>query len=171
MFGYNSFGWRFPSAVAGAVAVVVLVRLTRRLTGSTLIGLIAGLLLALDGFSFACRGSGCSTSSCRCSSWPAVACLVVDRDTVRARVRAMDGDRRGSARAAGASRPVCSWGRVCGQVERGLVPRVLRRPVAVLGPRRVAGGGGREPTRTMLRRGLPGAVWALGAVPVLTYLA
>ena len=52
LFGYNSFGWRFPSAVAGAVAVVVLARLARRLTGSTLLGLVAGLLLALDGFSF-----------------------------------------------------------------------------------------------------------------------
>ena len=52
LFGYNSLGWRFPSAVAGAVAVVVLVRLARRLTGSTLLGLLAGLLLALDGFSF-----------------------------------------------------------------------------------------------------------------------
>ena len=38
--------------MAGAVAVVVLVRLARRLTGSTLLGLLAGLLLALDGFSF-----------------------------------------------------------------------------------------------------------------------
>src|SRR4029453_4402882 len=52
-FGYNSFGWRFPSAVAGTIAVVLLVRLARRLTGSTLLGLLAGLLLTLDGFSFA----------------------------------------------------------------------------------------------------------------------
>ncbi|MFP5370330.1 MAG: glycosyltransferase family 39 protein, partial [Actinomycetes bacterium] len=52
LFGYNSFGWRFPSAVAGALAVVVLVRLARRLTGSTLLGLVAGLLLTLDAFSF-----------------------------------------------------------------------------------------------------------------------
>src|SRR5688500_1805961 len=52
LFGYNSLGWRFPSAVAGAVTVVILVRLARRLTGSTLLGLVAGLLLALDGFSF-----------------------------------------------------------------------------------------------------------------------
>jgi dolichyl-phosphate-mannose--protein O-mannosyl transferase len=28
-----------------------------------------------------------------------------------------------------------------------------------------------RPSRTVLRRGLPGAAWALGAVPVLTYLA
>src|SRR3954453_3056509 len=52
LFGYNSFGWRFPSAVAGAVGVVVLFRVTRRLTGSTLLGTVAGLLFALDGFSF-----------------------------------------------------------------------------------------------------------------------
>jgi dolichyl-phosphate-mannose--protein O-mannosyl transferase len=52
LFGYNSFGWRFPSAVAGTIAVVVLVRLTRRLTGSTFLGLVAGLVIALDGMSF-----------------------------------------------------------------------------------------------------------------------
>ena len=45
MFGYDSFGWRIPSVVAGTVTVVVLTRLTRRLTGSTLLGLVAGLLL------------------------------------------------------------------------------------------------------------------------------
>ena len=32
LFGYNSFGWRFPSAVAGAVAGVIQVRRTRRRT-------------------------------------------------------------------------------------------------------------------------------------------
>ena len=52
LLGYDSVGWRFPSAVAGAIAVVVLTRLGRRLTGSTVLGLLAGLLLALDGFSF-----------------------------------------------------------------------------------------------------------------------
>ena len=30
LFGYDSFGWRFPSAVAGSLAVVVLALLARR---------------------------------------------------------------------------------------------------------------------------------------------
>src|SRR3954447_26961682 len=88
LFGYNSFGWRFPSAVAGAVAVVVLVRLGRRLTGSTVLGLLAGLLLALDGFSFSLSRIGLLDAFLQVLVLSAVACLVVDRDTVRARVRA-----------------------------------------------------------------------------------
>ena len=91
LFGFDSFGWRFPSAVAGAVAVVVLVRLARRLTGSTLLGLLAGLLLALDGFSFSLARIGLLDAFLQAFVVAAVACLVVDRDSVRARVRAMDG--------------------------------------------------------------------------------
>ncbi len=80
VFGYNSLGWRFPSAVAGAVTVVVLVRLTRRLTGSTLMGLIAGLLLALDGFAFTVGRIGLLDVFLQALVISAVACLVVDRD-------------------------------------------------------------------------------------------
>src|SRR5947209_13389110 len=91
LFGYNSFGWRFPSAVGGTVAVVVLTRLTRRLTGSTLLGLLAGLLLAMDGFSFSLARIGLLDVFLQAFTVGAVACLVVDRDTVRARIRAMNG--------------------------------------------------------------------------------
>ena len=41
----DSFGWRVSAAVVGALTVLVLARLVRRLTGSTLIGCLAGLLL------------------------------------------------------------------------------------------------------------------------------
>src|SRR3712207_7652382 len=42
-FGFDPFGWRFASAVAGTLMVLVMVRLVRRLTGSTLLGGVAGL--------------------------------------------------------------------------------------------------------------------------------
>ena len=74
--------------MAGAVAVVVLVRLTRRLTGSTLLGLLAGLLLALDGFSFTLSRIGLLDVFLQVFVLGAVACLVVDRDVVRERIRA-----------------------------------------------------------------------------------
>src|SRR6266487_5664957 len=45
------YGYRIPSAIAGTLAVLILVRLTRRMTRSTLLGAIAGLLLAVDGLS------------------------------------------------------------------------------------------------------------------------
>ncbi len=48
-FGMTPFGWRFSAAVAGSLMVVVMVRLGRRLTGSTALGCVAGLLLSLDG--------------------------------------------------------------------------------------------------------------------------
>jgi len=45
----NSFGWRIGVALAGIVAVWLIVLITRRLTGSTLLGVIAGGLMAIDG--------------------------------------------------------------------------------------------------------------------------
>ena len=51
IFGMNAFGWRFSSALVGTLMVLVMCRLVRRLTGSTLLGCIAGALLALDGLS------------------------------------------------------------------------------------------------------------------------
>ncbi|HVV30852.1 MAG TPA: glycosyltransferase family 39 protein [Mycobacteriales bacterium] len=52
IFGDNPFGWRFASALVGTLSVIILVRLARRLFGSTLLGGFAGLLLALDGMEF-----------------------------------------------------------------------------------------------------------------------
>jgi dolichyl-phosphate-mannose--protein O-mannosyl transferase len=49
LFGNNEFGWRFSAAVAGTLAVLLLIRIGRRLFASTLLGCLAGLLLALDG--------------------------------------------------------------------------------------------------------------------------
>ena len=79
-FGMDSFGWRISSAVVGALTVLVLARLVRRLTGSTIIGCLAGLLLALDGvhvvMSRLALLDGFLTFWIVC----AVACLVADHD-------------------------------------------------------------------------------------------
>jgi dolichyl-phosphate-mannose--protein O-mannosyl transferase len=48
-FGVTPFGWRIMVALLGILAVLITVRVGRRLTRSTLIGGIAGLLLTLDG--------------------------------------------------------------------------------------------------------------------------
>lgn len=45
----NGAGWRFSAAIAGALTVLIVARIGRRLTGSTLLGCAAGLLLAVDG--------------------------------------------------------------------------------------------------------------------------
>ena len=49
IFGMNPFGWRVAVAVLGTVSVLLLARLVRRMTGSTVLGTIAGFLLAIDG--------------------------------------------------------------------------------------------------------------------------
>jgi dolichyl-phosphate-mannose--protein O-mannosyl transferase len=53
LLGDNELGWRVPSAVAGTLTVLILIRVVRRMTRSTLLDGIAGLLLALDGLSVA----------------------------------------------------------------------------------------------------------------------
>ncbi|MGC0142810.1 dolichyl-phosphate-mannose--protein mannosyltransferase [Pseudactinotalea sp. Z1732] len=45
----NPVGWRFGAAIVGALSVLMLVRIGRRLFNSTLLGAVAGLLLAVDG--------------------------------------------------------------------------------------------------------------------------
>ncbi|SCX38692.1 Dolichyl-phosphate-mannose-protein mannosyltransferase [Klenkia marina] len=173
-FGYDSFGWRFPSLVAGTVAVVVLTRLARRLTGSTLLGLVAGLLMALDGFAFTVGRIGLLDVFLQMFVICAVACLVVDRDRVRARVRAH------ADAAAGFALGPRGW-RLAAGVLFGCAAAVKWSGVYFLAFFAVLSlfweraawreAGVPSPTRTTLRRGLPGAVWALGLLPVLTYLA
>jgi dolichyl-phosphate-mannose-protein mannosyltransferase len=174
LFGYNSFGWRFPSAVAGAVAVVVLVRLARRLTGSTLLGMVAGLLLALDGFSFSLSRIGLLDVFLQVLVLGAVACLVVDRDVVRARVRQAGGGASGFALGPRGWRIAAGFlfGCACAVKWSGVYFLAFFAVLSLFWDRAAWREAGIvRPTRTTVRRGLPGAVWALGIVPVLTYLA
>ena len=48
-FGMDPFGWRIAAAVVGSLMVLVMCRFVRRVTGSTALGLVGGLLLSLDG--------------------------------------------------------------------------------------------------------------------------
>ncbi len=49
VFGMDPEGWRMASAVIGALMVLLMCRFVRRVTGSTMLGLVAGLLLSIDG--------------------------------------------------------------------------------------------------------------------------
>lgn len=82
LFGFNSFGWRISGVVIGALTVLVLARLVRRMTGSTVIGCIAGLLLAIDGMHFVM--SRLALLDIFLTFWIVcgVACLVADRDWI-----------------------------------------------------------------------------------------
>ena len=85
-FGMDPFGWRIASAVVGALMVLVLVRLTRRLTGSTMLGLVAGLLLAFDGLHFVLSRLALLDIFLASFILCAVTCLVNDRDWHRRRL-------------------------------------------------------------------------------------
>src|SRR5215213_1374074 len=175
VFGYDSVGWRFPSAVAGAIAVVVLVRMGRRLTGSTVLGLLAGLLLAVDGLSFTLGRLGLLDIFLQLFVVSAVACVLVDRDRMRERIRGglpvpVTGFRlgpRGWRIAAGVL-----FGCACAVKWSGVYFLAFFAVLSLFLERSAwREAGVQHPTRTALRRGLPGASWALAAVPVLSYLA
>ena len=85
-FGMDPFGWRIASAVAGALMVLVMCRLVRRMTGSTLLGCVAGVLLMLDGLQFVLSRLALLDIFLALFLLCAVACLVADRDWYRARL-------------------------------------------------------------------------------------
>ena len=85
-FGMDAFGWRISAAVIGALTILVLARLVRRMTGSTVIGCLAGLLLALDGAHLVM--SRLALLDVFLTFWIvcAVACLVADHDWMTSRL-------------------------------------------------------------------------------------
>lgn len=85
-FGMDPFGWRIASAVVGSLMILLMVRLVRRLTGSTLLGCVAGLLLCLDGMHLVL--SRLALLDIFLAFWilAAVTALVVDRDWTRERM-------------------------------------------------------------------------------------
>ena len=87
-FGLNSFGWRFATAVIGSLAILLLARITRRMTRSTLLGCVAGLLMALDGLEFVMSRTALLDIFLMFWVLAAFGCLVVDRDLTRARLAA-----------------------------------------------------------------------------------
>jgi dolichyl-phosphate-mannose--protein O-mannosyl transferase len=86
LFGMNAFGWRFASLVFGTLLVLVTIRLVRRVSRSTLIGGIAGLLLAFDGLAFVMSRTALLDIFLAFFVLAGVACLAADRDWMRARL-------------------------------------------------------------------------------------
>ena len=94
-FGVNSFGWRFSAALIGSLGILLLARIARRMTRSTLLGCIAGLLLALDGLEFVMSRTALLDIFLMFWILATFGCLVVDRDVSRARLaRAVAGPPR-----------------------------------------------------------------------------
>jgi dolichyl-phosphate-mannose--protein O-mannosyl transferase len=83
LFGMNSFGWRFMPLVFGTLLVLMTIRMARRLSRSTLIGAIAGILLTFDGLAFAMSRIALLDGFQAFFLVAAVACVVADRDFYR----------------------------------------------------------------------------------------
>ena len=85
-FGMTPFGWRVASAVVGSLMVLVMIRLARRVTRSTMLGLVAGLLMCFDGLQLVLSRLALLDLFLAFFMLCAVSCMVADRDWVRARM-------------------------------------------------------------------------------------
>ncbi len=180
LFGYNSLGWRFPSALAGTIAIVALARIVRRMTRSTFLGLVAGVLLTFDGLSFVLSRTGLLDVFLQPFILTAFACLLIDRDRYRARLGEFVSTMDSALGTLGPQVGPRGW-RLSAGVLLGLACSVkwsgayFLAGFAILSvvwdraARKSAGVS--RPTRGAALRDLPGAAWALGVVPVLAYLA
>ncbi|QCC78784.1 phospholipid carrier-dependent glycosyltransferase [Nocardioides daphniae] len=100
VFGMDPTGWRMASAIIGSLMVLVMCRFATRVTGSVFLGLLAGLLLSLDGLHLVLSRLALLDIVLAFFMLLGVHCVVADRQWFRARVaRAADG-------------PVSEWGPV-----------------------------------------------------------
>jgi dolichyl-phosphate-mannose-protein mannosyltransferase len=86
IFGLNSFGWRVAALVFGSLLVLMTIRLVRRVSRSTLIGSIAGVLLTFDGLAFVMSRIALLDVFLAFFLVAGVACLAADRDWFRNRL-------------------------------------------------------------------------------------
>jgi len=180
VFGLTPFGWRFAAAAAGSVAILMVARVARRMTRSTLLGCVAGLLLALDGLEFVMSRTALLDIFVMVWVLAAFGALVADRDRTR-------GVYAGAVIAAGGPggappRLGVRWWRLAAGVCLGLacaskwngiwyVPAFFALTLAWdTGARRAAGLTRRRRTGAVLRAA--GArLAAFAVVPLVTYLA
>ena len=86
LLGYTPTGWRLASVVAGTFVVFLTIRVVRRMTRSTLMGAIGGILIICDGVSFVMSRMALLDVFQEVFILAAFACLIADRDQVRARL-------------------------------------------------------------------------------------
>lgn len=109
LFGYNEFGWRISAAVAGIVAVLLIMRIARRMFGSTVLGCAAGLLMALDGMQLVMSRAALLDIFLMLFVLAAFGCLLIDRDQRRRRWLRVLEDGGDLARPGLANRPRWNW--------------------------------------------------------------
>ncbi|HEX2132298.1 MAG TPA: phospholipid carrier-dependent glycosyltransferase [Actinophytocola sp.] len=180
LFGYNGWGWRFTAAICGALMILLVIRIARRLTRSTLLGAIAGVLLICDGLSHVQSRMGMLDIFLAFFVLVAFGCLLLDRDQVRERLAASVREGWADDSRFGPRLGFRWWrfatgvslGLACGSKWSGLffvaafgVMMVLWDATA----RRAAGVA--QPWKGAFLRDLLPGLWALVAVPLGVYLA
>jgi dolichyl-phosphate-mannose-protein mannosyltransferase len=181
LFGNTEVGWRVAGAMAGTLSVLVLARAARRLTRSTLLGCVAGLLLACDGLEFVQSRTSMLDIFLMAFVLGAFACLLVDRDQARARLARIDADGARPRPPNGAGPHLgLRWWRIAAGLCLGaglatkwssayyLVGFGLLAFAWDVGARRTAGV--RRPFTVALHRDLPPLAGALAALPAAVYL-
>ncbi|QGF25183.1 dolichyl-phosphate-mannose--protein mannosyltransferase [Raineyella fluvialis] len=108
MFGMTPSGWRFMAVVFGTLLISATMVLTRRLSRSNLVAAIAGILLTVDGLAFTMSRLALLDIFQATFLVAAVACLVRDRDAMRARL-ATHLETRGLADLDGSLGPLLWW--------------------------------------------------------------
>ncbi|WP_436838611.1 dolichyl-phosphate-mannose--protein mannosyltransferase [Nocardia nova] len=180
LFGYSPVGWRFAAAVFGTVLVLLVVRITRRMTRSTLLGAIAGILIICDGTTFVSSRIGMLDIFQTVFVIAAFGCLIVDRDEVRARLARAETQGRIAVSGFGPRLGVRWWrfgagvllGMACGTKWSGMYFIAAFGVLSVcfdLAARR-AYRVPRPPAGTVVRDVGP-ALYALVLIPLLIYLA
>ncbi|WP_037973056.1 phospholipid carrier-dependent glycosyltransferase, partial [Streptosporangium amethystogenes] len=86
LFGMTPYGWRFAGAVVGVLSILILARVARRMTRSTLLGCLAGLLLAVDGLHYVLSRTALLDIFLMFWVLAGFACLVADRDWARGKL-------------------------------------------------------------------------------------
>src|SRR4051794_13610831 len=82
----NPYGWRFAAALLGTISIFILARVARRMTRTTLLGCLAGLLISLDALHFVLSRTALLDMFLMFWALAGFACLVVDRDRARQRL-------------------------------------------------------------------------------------
>ncbi|WP_422392125.1 dolichyl-phosphate-mannose--protein mannosyltransferase [Nakamurella antarctica] len=179
LFGYNAFGWRFATAVAGVICVFLVIRVVRRMTRSTLIGGLAGILLICDGVSHVQSRTGLLDMIQAVFVVAGFACIVADRDLMKTRLAQAVEDGSIALTKFG-PRVGARWWRFAAGVMFGCATGVKWSGiywVAAFGvitviwdisARRSAGIS--RSTRAVVRRDLVPALWSMAVVPVAVYL-
>src|SRR5215475_15427010 len=108
-FGLSPFGWRFSAAVVGTLSILMLARIVRRMTRSTLLGCVAGLLLALDGLELVLSRTAILDIFLMFWVLAAFGFLVIDKDKTADRLAAAAGDYSSAKYVLGSGSDGCAW--------------------------------------------------------------